>query len=97
MSTATPGSSQKVPRGALEGRGTPAARAPGAGPFARLAQAYAEHPLLVTWLALSAGMVPILLWASWNVDLLLRQRLVLVAATIGLAGLCAWIIGWERP
>jgi hypothetical protein len=47
------------------------------------------------WIVLAAGMVIILLWTSRDVELLLRQRLALVAATIGLAGLCVWIIGWE--
>ncbi|GEM_PF-1184498 len=66
-----------------------------AGFAARVQAAYDAHPRLLTWLVLAAGMVPILLWASRDVSLLPYQRLVLVAATIGLAGLCAWIIGWE--
>ena len=36
-----------------------------------------------------------ILWAARDVDLLAHQRLVLVLATVGLAGLCAWIINWE--
>jgi len=48
------------------------------------------------WMVLAVGMVIILLWASKDVELLLRQRLALVVATIGLAGLCVWIIGWEE-
>ena len=51
---------------------------------------------MAMWALLAVGMVVILLWASKDVDLLLRQRLALVAATIGLAGLCVWIIGWEE-
>ncbi|MCL6431324.1 MAG: hypothetical protein K6V36_10795 [Anaerolineae bacterium] len=66
-----------------------------AGLLARVQAAYDAHPRLLTWAVLAIGMVPILLWASRDVSLLLHQRLVLVAATIGLAGLCAWIIGWE--
>jgi hypothetical protein len=62
---------------------------------ARLRAAYQAHPLLLTWLVLAVGMVAILLWASREVDLLFRQRLFLVLATVALAGLCAWIIGWE--
>jgi len=57
---------------------------------------YQAHPLLVTWLVLTVGMVAILLWASRDTDLLAHQRLFLVFATVGLAGLCAWIIGWEE-
>jgi hypothetical protein len=49
----------------------------------------------MTWLVLAVGMVAILLWATRDVALLVGQRLALIAATIGLAGLCAWIIGWE--
>lgn len=65
------------------------------GVFARAQSLYRAHPLLVTWGVLAAGMVAILLWAARDVDLLVHQRLFLVLATIGLAGLCAWIIGWE--
>jgi hypothetical protein len=55
-----------------------------------------RHPRIGMWIILAAGMVAILLWASKDVELLLRQRLALVIATIGLAGLCIWIIGWEE-
>ena len=54
-----------------------------------------KHPQIGMWIVLAAGMVGILLWTSRDVELLLRQRLALVAATIVLAGLCVWIIGWE--
>ncbi len=56
---------------------------------------WARHPLLVSWLLLGAGMVAILLVASRDVSLLPLQRFWLVAATVGLAGLCVWIISWE--
>jgi hypothetical protein len=56
---------------------------------------WAAHPKLMSWLVLSVGMVAILLWAARNAELLTSQRLFLVLATIGLAGLCAWIIDWE--
>jgi hypothetical protein len=55
-----------------------------------------SHPRIAMWIVLAVGMVIILLWAARDVDLLLRQRLALVVATIGLAGLCVWIIGWEE-
>jgi dephospho-CoA kinase len=54
-----------------------------------------EHPHLVAWFVLAAFMVPILLWAAKDVGLLPGQLATLVVSTILLAGLCAWIIGWE--
>jgi hypothetical protein len=54
-----------------------------------------QHPRLTAWIALGIGMVIILLWASKDVGLLPTQQLALVIATIVLAGLCIWIIGWE--
>jgi hypothetical protein len=54
-----------------------------------------RHPLLVAFVVLAIGMVAMLLYASRDVDLLPTQRLALVAATIGLAGACVWIISWE--
>lgn len=54
-----------------------------------------QHPRLSAWIVLAIGMVLILLWASKDVGLLPTQLLALVVATILLAGLCVWIIGWE--
>jgi VanZ family protein len=54
-----------------------------------------KHPRLVAWIALAIGMVIILLWAAKDVGLLPGQLAALVVATILLAGLCVWIIGWE--
>lgn len=54
-----------------------------------------QHPYLVSWAILAVGMVAILLVASRDVALELSQRLWLVVATIGLAGLCVWILSWE--
>jgi hypothetical protein len=54
-----------------------------------------QHPRLTAWVDLAIGMVVILLWASKDVGLLPTQLLALVVATILLAGLCVWIIGWE--
>ncbi len=53
------------------------------------------HPRLVSWAALAVGMVIILLLAVQGVALEPLQLLTLVIATIILAGLCVWIIGWE--
>ncbi len=53
------------------------------------------HPKLAAWLVLAIGMVIMVVWSAKDVGLLPGQMLALVAATIGLAGLCVWIIGWE--
>ncbi len=54
-----------------------------------------KHPRIVSWIVLAVGMVPILLWASKDVGLLPGQLFALSVATVLLAGLCVWIIGWE--
>ena len=53
------------------------------------------HPKLTAWIALAIGMVIVLVIAARDVGLLWNQWLFLVLATIGLAGLCVWIISWE--
>ncbi len=58
-------------------------------------QFFSEHPQLVAWFVLAVFMVPMLLWAAKDVGLLPRQLAALVVSTVLLAGLCAWIIGWE--
>lgn len=54
-----------------------------------------KHPRIVSWIVLAIGMVLILLWASKDVGLLPGQLFALSVATVLLAGLCVWIIGWE--
>ena len=54
------------------------------------------HPQLAAWIVLAVGMVVILLWSARDVGLLPGQMLALVVATILVAGLCVWIIGWEE-
>ncbi|HEY3342943.1 MAG TPA: hypothetical protein VGK81_13030 [Anaerolineae bacterium] len=54
-----------------------------------------QHPKLTAWIALAIGMVVVLVIAARDVGLLWNQWLFLILATIGLAGLCVWIIGWE--
>lgn len=54
-----------------------------------------RHPRLTAWIVLAIGMVVILLWSAKDVGLLPTQMASLVVATILLAGLCVWIIGWE--
>lgn len=54
-----------------------------------------QHPRLTAWLVLAIGMVVILIWSARDVGLLPGQWAALIVATVGLAGLCVWIIGWE--
>ncbi len=54
-----------------------------------------RHPRLAMWAVLAIGMVAILIWSAWDVGLLPGQWAALIVAVILLAGLCAWIIGWE--
>ena len=54
-----------------------------------------RHPQLIAWGLLAVAMVVILLFSAKDVGLLPRQTAALVVATVGLAGLCVWIIGWE--
>jgi hypothetical protein len=56
---------------------------------------YDRHPNLSMWAVLAMGMVIILIWAARDVGFLPRQWVALVLATVGLAGLCVWIISWE--
>ena len=55
-----------------------------------------QHPRLTNFLVLAVGMVVIMLLATQGKDLTPGQRAWLVFASIGLAGACAWIIGWEQ-
>jgi protein-S-isoprenylcysteine O-methyltransferase Ste14 len=61
-----------------------------------LKQFVVQHPRLTAWLVLAVGMVAILIWSARDVGLLPGQWAALIIATIGLAGLCVWIIGWEE-
>jgi hypothetical protein len=54
-----------------------------------------RHPQLAAWAALAVGMVIILIWSARNVGLQTGQWAALIGATILLAGLCVWIIGWD--
>jgi hypothetical protein len=55
-----------------------------------------RHPRLTTWIVLAIGMVIIVILSAKDVGLLPAQMLALIIATIGLAGLCVWIISWEE-
>ncbi len=63
--------------------------------MAQVKQFVSQHPNLAAWIALALGMVIILLWSAKDVGLLPGQWATLIVATILLAGLCVWIIGWE--
>lgn len=54
-----------------------------------------RHPQLAAWIVLAVGMVAILLWSAKDVGLEPLQWTALIVATILLAGLCVWIIGWD--
>ena len=54
-----------------------------------------EHPQWTSWIVLSIGMVAILIWSARDVGLLAGQWAALIIATIAVAGLAVWIIGWE--
>ncbi len=62
------------------------------GPVVRWAE---DHPRLAMWIVLGVGMVAILIPEMLKVDMLWYQRLVLVVATILVAGACVWIVTWE--
>ncbi len=53
------------------------------------------HPQWTSWIVLSIGMVAILVWSARDVGLLAGQWVALIVATIAVAGLAVWIIGWE--
>jgi len=54
-----------------------------------------NYPVFSNWLILAIGMVIILFFSARHVGFLPGQWAALMGATIGLAGLCAWIISWE--
>ena len=58
-------------------------------------KAWDTHPNLISWLVLAIGMVVIVLIAARNVGFNAGQWAALILATIGLAGLCVWIVSWE--
>jgi hypothetical protein len=61
----------------------------------QLRKVWNNHPNLVSWFALAAGMVVIVIIAARNVGFESGQWAALIVATIALAGLCVWIISWE--
>ena len=66
-----------------------------AGSVGKLKAFFSQHPRLASWIVLSVGMIALLLWAARGKDVTLGELAGLVVATVGLAGACTWIIGWE--
>ena len=58
-------------------------------------QFISQHPRLTAWAVLAVGFVAILVWSALDVGFSAGQWVALIVATISLAGLCVWIIGWE--
>ncbi|MCB0130183.1 MAG: hypothetical protein KDD78_05025 [Caldilineaceae bacterium] len=56
---------------------------------------WTTKPVLANWTILAVGFVIILFFSARHVGFEPSQWAALVVATIGLAGLCAWIINWE--
>jgi len=54
-----------------------------------------SHPRTASFMALSTGMVVILLVAARGVGLEPGQKATLIVSTVLVAGLCVWIIHWE--
>lgn len=61
----------------------------------KIKQWVSAHPQLTSWIVLAVGMVIILVWSARDVGLLAGQWIALMIATIAVAGLAVWIIGWE--
>jgi hypothetical protein len=66
-----------------------------AGKVDELKNLVSKHPRLTAWAVLAVGMVAILIVSARNVGLEAAQWAALIVATILLAGLCVWIIGWD--
>jgi hypothetical protein len=62
----------------------------------RLRRLWDSHPNLLSWALLAAGMVIIVVLSARSVGFQPGQWAALIIATIGLAGLCVWILTWEQ-
>ncbi len=54
-----------------------------------------DHPQWTSWVVLAVGMVIILIFSASDVGLTAGQWAALIIATVAVAGLAVWIIGWE--
>ncbi len=61
----------------------------------KVKELFEAHPQISSWIVLALGMVIILVWSAWDVGLTAGQWAALVVATIAVAGLSVWIIGYE--
>ncbi|MDX2163073.1 MAG: hypothetical protein SF162_17285 [bacterium] len=53
------------------------------------------HPRLAAWIALSVGMIVLLVIEARDIGLLPLQWVALLTACVLVAGACVWIISWE--
>jgi MFS superfamily sulfate permease-like transporter len=60
-----------------------------------LKRLWEQHPQLSSFAILALGMLVILYFSARHVGFAPMQWLVLAVATIALAALSIWIIGWE--
>ena len=60
-----------------------------------LKRLWEEHPQLSSFVILALGMLIILYFSARHVGFSFVQWLVLAVATVALAALSIWIIGWE--
>ncbi|MEN8098318.1 MAG: hypothetical protein ABFQ89_04520 [Chloroflexota bacterium] len=63
--------------------------------MARFSNWIKQHPQLSSWAVLSVGMMIILAWTGRDVGFTTSQWAALAVIAVGVAGICAWIIGWE--
>lgn len=54
-----------------------------------------RHPRVAAWIALSVGMVVLLVIEAREVGLLPLQWIALLVASVLVAGVCIWIVSWE--
>ncbi|MBN1430877.1 MAG: hypothetical protein JXB07_21080 [Anaerolineae bacterium] len=65
------------------------------GPLGPVVRWIEIHPRLTAWFVLALGMVTLLVIEARDVALLPGQWVALIVATILVAGICIWIVGWE--
>ncbi len=54
-----------------------------------------RHPRVAAWIALSVGMVVLLVFSAREIGLLPLQWVALIVASVLVAGACIWIVSWE--
>lgn len=53
------------------------------------------HPRLAAWIVLSVGIVILLFINAGDAGLQPLNWVALIVASVGVAGLCVWIVSWE--